>query len=352
MFDELSSRFEDAVKGLRGEAKISENNINDSLNQVKRALLDADVSLSVVKEFISDVKDKAIGEEVVRGVNPGQKFIEVVNKELINIMGNENSPLKENEKSPTVILMAGLQGAGKTTATGKLGLYLKEKDKKVLLVAADIYRPAAVEQLKTLGSQYDLEVFSAKEKNSKGFTLIEMIAAMVLVSILVPGVSSILGGTLMNIALTNLAILSNMEADHAQRKFIKHINGVKSFSGAGGDLAIDNLKFTSYGIDRDEHGNLINIGYEYEIDDSRKIKYKIIDNLAGILLKNVVKDTTIDAVNYVSKFTYRGKDNTDLGGTPTATDVYGVELTFYLLRGESFYKYTTYATIDEDQLDI
>ncbi len=159
MFDELSSRFEDAVKGLRGEGKISENNINDALNQVKRALLDADVSLSVVKEFISDVKDKAIGEEVVRGVNPGQKFIEVVNRELINIMGNENSPLNENENSPTVILnensptvilMAGLQGAGKTTATGKLGLYLKEKDKKVLLVAADIYRPAAVEQRKKI----------------------------------------------------------------------------------------------------------------------------------------------------------------------------------------------------------
>ena len=158
MFDELSSRFEDAVKGLRGEAKISENNINDALKEVKRALLDADVSLSVVKEFISDVKDKAVGEEVVRGVNPGQKFIEVVNKELINIMGNENSPLNENENSPTVILMAGLQGAGKTTATGKLGLYLKEKDKKVLLVAADIYRPAAVEQLKTLGSQYELSL--------------------------------------------------------------------------------------------------------------------------------------------------------------------------------------------------
>jgi len=167
MFDELSSRFEDAVKGLKGEAKISENNINDALKEVKRALLDADVSLSVVKDFISDVKDKAIGEEVVRGVNPSQKFIEVVNRELINIMGNENSPLSENENSPTVILMAGLQGAGKTTATGKLGLYLKEKEKKVLLVAADIYRPAAVEQLKTLGSQYDLEVFSAKEKNSK-----------------------------------------------------------------------------------------------------------------------------------------------------------------------------------------
>ena len=185
------------------------------------------------------------------------------------------------------------------------------------------------------------------KKKSEGFTLIEMIAAMVLVSILVPGISSIIGGTLMNIALTQIAVLSNMEADHAQRKFIKHINGVSSFSSTGGDQAADKLTFTSY---------LGGLEYQYIIDDvSRTIKYSREDidgGTAGILLQKVVKDTTIDAVNYVSKFTYRGKDNTDLGGTPTATDVYGVELTFYLLRGESFYKYTTYATIDEDQLDI
>jgi prepilin-type N-terminal cleavage/methylation domain-containing protein len=188
------------------------------------------------------------------------------------------------------------------------------------------------------------------QKRSKGFSLIEMIAALVLVSILVPGISLIVRGTMMNIAFTNMAVFANMEADYAQRSFIKHINGVKSFSQ--GNLTVDRLRFTSYGIERDEGGDLVNVDYEYEIDDSRKIKYKIIDDLAGILLKNVVKDTTIDAVNYVSKFTYRGKDNTDLGGTPTAVDVHGVELTFYLLRGESFYKYTTYATIDEDQLDI
>ena len=188
------------------------------------------------------------------------------------------------------------------------------------------------------------------QKRSKGFSLIEMIAALVLVSILVPGISLIVRGTMMNIAFTNMAVFANMEADYAQRSFIKHINGVKSFSQ--GNLTVDRLRFTSYGIERDEGGDLVNVDYEYEIDDSRKIKYKIIDDLAGILLKNVVKDTTIDAVNYVSKFTYKGKDNTDLGGTPTAVDVHGVELTFYLLRGESFYKYTTYATIDEDQLDI
>ena len=189
-----------------------------------------------------------------------------------------------------------------------------------------------------------------QQKRSKGFSMSEMSAACVMASILVPGISLIVRGTMMNIAFTNMAVFANMEADYAQRSFIKHINGVKSFSQ--GNLTVDRLRFTSYGIERDEGGDLVNVDYEYEIDDSRKINYKIIDDPAGILLKNVVKDTTIDAVNYVSKFTYRGKDNTDLGGTPTATDVYGVELTFYLLRGESFYKYTTYATIDEDQLDI
>ena len=178
--------------------------------------------------------------------------------------------------------------------------------------------------------------------------MIEMIAACVMVSILVPGISLIVRGTMMNIAFTNMAVFANMEADYAQRNFIKHINGVESFSE--GNLTVNNLRFTSY---------LNGAVYEYTIDStlpkslsSRTIKYSKDSGTAGILLQKVVKDTTINAVNYVSKFTYKGKDNTDLGGTPTATDVYGVELTFYLLRGESFYKYTTYATIDKDQLDI
>ena len=186
------------------------------------------------------------------------------------------------------------------------------------------------------------------QKRSKGFSMIEMIAALVMVSILVPGISLIVRGTMMNIAFTNMAVFANMEADYAQRKFIKHINGVESFSE--GNLTVNNLRFTSY---------LNGAVYEYTIDStlpkslsSRTIKYSKDSGTAGILLQNVIKDTTINAVNYVSKFTYKGKDNTDLGGTPTAADVYGVELTFYLLRGESFYKYTTYATIDEDQLDI
>ena len=160
MFEELTNQFEDAVKAFKGEAKISEENVDEALKQVRRALLDADVSLSVVKEFIDEVRVKAVGTEVVRGIDPGQKFIQVVHEELVNVMGGENDPLANSEEQPTVILMAGLQGAGKTTATAKLGLLLKEKNKKPLLVAADTYRPAAIDQLVTLGKQIDVEVFN------------------------------------------------------------------------------------------------------------------------------------------------------------------------------------------------
>ena len=166
MFDELTNQFEDAVKAFKGEAKISEENVDEALKQVRRALLEADVSLSVVKEFIEEVRIKAIGTEVVRGINPGQKFIQVVHEELVNVMGGENDPLANSEGKPTVILMAGLQGAGKTTATAKLGLLLKEKSQKPLLVAADTYRPAAIDQLVTLGNQINVEVFNLSP-NSK-----------------------------------------------------------------------------------------------------------------------------------------------------------------------------------------
>ena len=151
-------------------------------------------------------------------------------------------------------------------------------------------------------------------KTSKGFTLIEMIAAMVLVAILVPGISSILGGTLMNIALTQIAVLSNMEADHAQRKFIKHINGVSSFSSTAGDQAVDKLTFTSYLKDQDNN----ELEYQYIIDDvSRTIKYSRDGGTAGILLQNVVKDTTIDDVTYTSKFAFKDSTGSDLVPPPT-----------------------------------
>jgi len=160
MFEELSQRFEDAVRGLKGEASISEGNVDTALKDVRRALLDADVSLPVVKSFIAEVREKALGADVVRGVSPDQQFIKLVHEELVEVMGGANEPLAKAEQSPTVVLMAGLQGAGKTTATAKLGLHLKEQGRKALLVAADTYRPAAIDQLQTLGKQIDVEVFS------------------------------------------------------------------------------------------------------------------------------------------------------------------------------------------------
>jgi signal recognition particle subunit SRP54 len=160
MFDELSQRFEDAVKGLRGQAAISETNVDGALREVRRALLEADVSLPVVKEFVDEVRRKAVGAEVVRGVSPDQKFIQLVHEQLVETMGGANAPLARAAEAPTVILMAGLQGAGKTTATAKLGLHLKEQGRRPLLVAADVYRPAAIEQLQTLGRQIGVEVFT------------------------------------------------------------------------------------------------------------------------------------------------------------------------------------------------
>ena len=160
MFDELSARFEDAVKGLRGQDTISETNVEGALKEVRRALLDADVSLPVVKDFVSEIREKAIGAEVVRGVTPDQKFIQVVHEQLVDVMGGGNAPLAKADQAPTVVLMAGLQGAGKTTATAKLGLHLKDQGRKALMVGADVYRPAAIEQLKTLGGQIGVDVFS------------------------------------------------------------------------------------------------------------------------------------------------------------------------------------------------
>ena len=149
MFDELSARFEDADKGLRGQDTISESNVDGALKDVRRALLEADVSLPVVKDFVAEVRDKAVGAEVVRGGNPDQKFIHVAHEQLVEVMGGDNAPLAKAAEAPTVVLMAVLQGAGKTTATAKLGLHLKDQGRRALMVGAAVYRPAAIEQLKT-----------------------------------------------------------------------------------------------------------------------------------------------------------------------------------------------------------
>jgi signal recognition particle subunit SRP54 len=159
MFDALAERLEDAWKNLRGQGKISQSNIQDALKEVRRALLEADVNFQVVKIFVSEVEKKALGAEVISGVNPGQQFIKIVYDELVKVMGESNVPLAQAETAPTVILMAGLQGTGKTTATAKLALYLQKQKHSCLMVATDVYRPAAIDQLITLGKQIEVPVF-------------------------------------------------------------------------------------------------------------------------------------------------------------------------------------------------
>lgn len=159
MFDALADRLEDAWKKLRGQDKISESNVKDALKEVRRALLEADVNLQVVRDFVQEVEKKALGAEVLSGVRPDQQFIKIVHDELVEIMGASNAPLAHAETAPTVILMAGLQGTGKTTATAKLALHLRKEERSCLLVATDVYRPAAIDQLITLGNQINVPVF-------------------------------------------------------------------------------------------------------------------------------------------------------------------------------------------------
>ncbi|HEY9735879.1 MAG TPA: signal recognition particle protein [Trichocoleus sp.] len=159
MFEALSERFESAWKKLRGQDKISESNVQEALREVRRALLEADVNLQVVKDFVNDVQEKALGADVIAGVNPAQQFIKIVNDELVKVMGDTNEPLADAPEKPTVVLMAGLQGTGKTTASAKLALHLRKQDRSAMLVATDVYRPAAIDQLVTLGKQIDVPVF-------------------------------------------------------------------------------------------------------------------------------------------------------------------------------------------------
>ena len=160
MLDNLTSRLSGVIKNLRGQARLSETNIQDALREVRLALLEADVALPVVKQFIGQVKEAALGQEVIGSLSPGQAFIGVVHRELTKLMGEENAGLNFNTVPPAVILMAGLQGAGKTTTTGKLAKLLRDQQKKkVLLVSCDVYRPAAIEQLRTLGQQLEIDFF-------------------------------------------------------------------------------------------------------------------------------------------------------------------------------------------------
>ena len=163
MFESLSEKFDKAFKGLKGQGKITEINVAESLKEVRRALLDADVSYKIAKNFTDTVKEKAMGREVLTSVSPGQLMIKIVHEELTELMGGDKADINL-KGNPSVILMSGLQGSGKTTFTGKLGHYLKgKKGKSVLLTAADVYRPAAIDQLHVLGEQTGIPVYSEKD---------------------------------------------------------------------------------------------------------------------------------------------------------------------------------------------
>ncbi len=167
MFDNLSSNLERAFKNIKGEARLTDVNIAETVREIRRALLDADVNLEVARQFTADIKDKVLGSDVLTSVNPGQQFTKIVYDELVATFGGEKSDIAQAHTPPTVILIAGLQGSGKTTFTGKLARYLKQEHKRnPLLAAADVYRPAAVNQLKTLASQIDVPVYSIEQKDA------------------------------------------------------------------------------------------------------------------------------------------------------------------------------------------
>jgi signal recognition particle subunit SRP54 len=163
MFENLTDKFERAFKVLKGQGQITEINVAETLKEVRRALLDADVNFNTAKNFTNIVKEKALGRDVLNAISPSQLMVKICHEELVELMGGNESEINL-KGNPAIILMSGLQGSGKTTFTGKLGNYLKnKKGKKVLLVACDVYRPAAIDQLHVLGEQLDIEVYSNKE---------------------------------------------------------------------------------------------------------------------------------------------------------------------------------------------
>ena len=162
MFESLSDKLQDIIAKTSGQSELTQENMQDALREIRRALLEADVNLRVVKSFISNIKDKAEGEDVLHGVNPSQQLVKIVHDELINLLGKEVKPL-DFSGNPNLIMMLGLQGSGKTTSSAKLAVKLKKEGRNPLLVGCDVYRPAAITQLRTLGQQIEVEVFADDE---------------------------------------------------------------------------------------------------------------------------------------------------------------------------------------------
>ena len=165
VFENLAEKLQNALGKLKSKGKLSEKDVDLAMREVKLALLEADVNFKVVKNFIKDVKERAVGAEVMESLTPGQQVIKIVNEELTKLMGGKESKINLASNPPTIILMCGLQGAGKTTTAGKLALLLKKQNKRPLLVACDVYRPAAIKQLEVVGSKVEVPVFSMGDKN-------------------------------------------------------------------------------------------------------------------------------------------------------------------------------------------
>lgn len=160
MLDDLTNKLDGVLKKIRGQGKITESNIDESLREIRRVLFDADVNYKVVTKFINDVKAKSLGQNVLTSITPGQLIVKIINDELVNLMGSEKAEINFSQRIPSVIMLVGLQGSGKTTFAAKLAKYLKSKGKNPLLAACDVYRPAAIEQLKILGKQAGIPVYS------------------------------------------------------------------------------------------------------------------------------------------------------------------------------------------------
>jgi len=162
LFETLAERLQNTIQEVSGKGKISEDNMSEALREIRRALLEADVSLKVVKSFISKIKDKAEGEEVLKSITPGQQLVKIVHDELVELLGRENKPVS-TEGKPNIIMLFGLQGSGKTTTTAKLALKIRKNGRNPLMVAADVYRPAAIKQLQALGKQIDIPVYAEED---------------------------------------------------------------------------------------------------------------------------------------------------------------------------------------------
>lgn len=165
-FEGLASKLQETLKKLRGKGKLSEKDIKDAMREVKLALLEADVNYKVVKNFVKSTSEKCLGEEVLKSLTPGQQVIKIVNEELTDLMGNSQSSIEYDSNGLTIIMLVGLQGAGKTTMCGKLALQLRKKNKNPILVACDIYRPAAIKQLQVVGKEINIPVFSMGDKKA------------------------------------------------------------------------------------------------------------------------------------------------------------------------------------------